>query len=180
MSLKHSQKPSNVYSLFSPSAMRVFNTLFALCLFYTLAFAAGKSTLPTIPNSLHTDPSPAPTSFCKCTCDKNSTIIPLDAPATARPSQPSILLFLRSTENNNNDTSEDGNKYPEKEEGDTKEGEGDRKEYRPGNCNDCNKQFCLSYNLPICKGVDEEKVFTTCFRACAISQHLAFFNRRQS
>ena len=44
------------------------------------------------------------------------------------------------------------------------ENEGDRKEYRAGNCNDCNRQFCLDYNLPICKGAGMEDVFTTCFR----------------
>lgn len=41
---------------------------------------------------------------------------------------------------------------------------GDRKEYRAGNCNDCNRQFCLDYNLPICRGAGVEDVFTTCFR----------------
>ena len=53
-------------------------------------------------------------------------------------------------------------------EGDDKNGGGggddDRKEYRAGNCNDCNRQFCLDYNLPICKGAGMEDVFTTCFR----------------
>ncbi len=48
-------------------------------------------------------------------------------------------------------------------EGDEKDEE-DRKEYRAGNCNDCNRQFCLDYNLPICKGAGMEDVFTTCFR----------------
>ena len=47
------------------------------------------------------------------------------------------------------------------EEGDESE---DRKEYRAGNCNDCNRHFCLDYNLPICKGAGMEDVFTTCFR----------------
>ena len=43
--------------------------------------------------------------------------------------------------------------------------DGDRKEYRAGNCNDCNRQFCLDYmNLPICKGKGVEEIFTTCFR----------------
>ena len=42
--------------------------------------------------------------------------------------------------------------------------EGDRKEYRAGNCNDCTRQFCLDYNLPICKKATMEDVFTTCFR----------------
>lgn len=47
------------------------------------------------------------------------------------------------------------------------EGDDDRKEYRAGNCNDCNRQFCLDYNLPICKGAGMEDVFTTCFRESA-------------
>lgn len=47
--------------------------------------------------------------------------------------------------------------------------EGDRKQYRAGNCNDCNRQFCLGYNLPICKGATEKDVFTTCFRECGLS-----------
>lgn len=42
--------------------------------------------------------------------------------------------------------------------------DGDKKEYRAGNCNDCNRQFCLDYNLPICRGARMEDVFTTCFR----------------
>jgi hypothetical protein len=29
-------------------------------------------------------------------------------------------------------------------------------------CNDCNRQFCLSYSF--CKGEKDENVFTTCFR----------------
>ena len=56
-------------------------------------------------------------------------------------------------------------KSPDGDEG--KEGDdvdGDKKEYRAGNCNDCNRQFCLDYNLPICKGAGMEDVFTTCFR----------------
>ena len=47
------------------------------------------------------------------------------------------------------------------------EGDDDRKEYRAGNCNDCNRQFCLDYNLPICKGAGMDDVFTTCFRESA-------------
>jgi len=32
------------------------------------------------------------------------------------------------------------------------------------NCNDCNRQFCIDYNLPICKTAKEADVVTTCFR----------------
>nr|POF13157.1 hypothetical protein CFP56_10305 [Quercus suber] len=31
-------------------------------------------------------------------------------------------------------------------------------------CNDCTKQFCLDYNLPICRQAKEDDVFTTCFQ----------------
>lgn len=57
-------------------------------------------------------------------------------------------------------------KAPGKEEqGEKGNGDGDRKEYRAGNCNDCNRQFCLEYmNLPICKGKGDKEIFTTCFR----------------
>lgn len=56
-----------------------------------------------------------------------------------------------------------GTAVPDKDKG--KDGDKDRKEYRPGNCNDCNRQFCLEYmNLPICKGKGAEEIFTTCFR----------------
>lgn len=50
-------------------------------------------------------------------------------------------------------------------DGGKKDGSEDgRKEYRAGNCNDCNRQFCLDYNLPICKKASMDDVFTTCFR----------------
>ncbi|KAK4865638.1 hypothetical protein LT330_009071 [Penicillium expansum] len=35
--------------------------------------------------------------------------------------------------------------------------------YRSLNCNDCNRKFCLDYELPTCKGAKEEDVYTTCF-----------------
>jgi len=31
-------------------------------------------------------------------------------------------------------------------------------------CSKCNRAFCLSYNIPICKGAEEKDVFTTCFQ----------------
>lgn len=58
----------------------------------------------------------------------------------------------------------DGNGGKGKGKGKGKEEVDDRKEYRAGNCNDCNRQFCLDYNLPICKGAAMEDVFTTCFQ----------------
>jgi len=111
------------------------------------------SILPIIcpPNPAGPHP-PAPTSFCKCVCFTNSTIIALDPPASS-PTSPASrnALFAARADGANSDSGldEDGR---------------DRKEYRAGNCNDCNRQFCLDYNLPICKGAKMEDVFTTCFR----------------
>lgn len=75
----------------------------------------------------YTDRTPAPTSFCKCTCFGNSTIVALDAPSTT--SKPNLELRPRASKKS---------------------------------CNDCNRQFCLSYSF--CKGEKEEKVLTTCFQ----------------
>lgn len=98
----------------------------------------------------------APTSFCKCVCFTNSTIIALDPPASS-PTSPAFrsALFASRADGANSDAGLDDDGR-------------DRKEYRAGNCNDCNRQFCLDYNLPICKGARVEDVFTTCFRTSNI------------
>ncbi|EGP88913.1 uncharacterized protein MYCGRDRAFT_56988 [Zymoseptoria tritici IPO323] len=88
-----------------------------------------------------------PTSFCKCTCFTNSTIIPLlgpntPAPPTAPPPNPGLPLTLRAD-------ADDPPKTPT---------------LHPKTCADCNKSFCLSYNLPICADAKEEDVAATCFQ----------------
>ncbi|EME41800.1 hypothetical protein DOTSEDRAFT_156872 [Dothistroma septosporum NZE10] len=92
-----------------------------------------------------------PTSFCKCTCFTNSTIIPLNGPSSSLknntffsdPSPPNLKP--------RNDEPLFAARAPA--------------ESTKRTCNDCNKQFCLSYNLPICKDADAEKdVFATCFQ----------------
>ena len=65
---------------------------------------------------------------------------------------------------NEKDNAGDGDKNDGKKDG----SEDGRKEYRAGNCNDCNRQFCLDYNLPICKKASMDDVFTTCFRESAL------------
>ncbi|KAF1987266.1 hypothetical protein K402DRAFT_392963 [Aulographum hederae CBS 113979] len=89
--------------------------------------------------------------FCKCTCFTNSTIIDLNG-ATSTPTSsndhptknpPGLFLPHLSAR-------ADSSESP------------DRKTKRT--CNDCNRQFCLSYNLPICKGAEEKDVFATCFQ----------------
>ncbi|KAK2770702.1 hypothetical protein FQN53_005370 [Emmonsiellopsis sp. PD_33] len=94
----------------------------------------------------------APTSFCKCTCFSNSTIIQFGPPDSVSSSIGSRGLFFPRDADGGDD--ENGGKDPEK---------GDKK-FRALNCNDCNRRFCLDYGLPKCKGAKEEDVFTTCFQ----------------
>ncbi|PGG97548.1 hypothetical protein AJ79_09163 [Helicocarpus griseus UAMH5409] len=92
------------------------------------------------------------TSFCKCTCFSNSTIIQLGPPDSKSTSSISSRAFFFPRDDDDDD--DDKKKVPEK---------GDKK-YRALNCNDCNRRFCLDYGLPKCKGAKEEDVFTTCFQ----------------
>ena len=65
----------------------------------------------------------------------------------------------------------DGDEGSEKEEdeegdapGDADEGKAGEDKKRTKTCNDCNRQFCLDYNLPKCKALPAEDVTTACFR----------------
>ncbi|KAM0720488.1 hypothetical protein Q7P37_004624 [Cladosporium fusiforme] len=82
----------------------------------------------------------SPTSFCKCTCFSNSTIIPLSSKPSENkqtPAKPPSSLFdIRAPS--------------------------EQPAHR--SCADCTKQFCLSYNLPICSKAKEEDVSTICFQ----------------
>ncbi|KAJ5986869.1 hypothetical protein N7451_011234 [Penicillium sp. IBT 35674x] len=96
-----------------------------------------------------------PTSFCKCTCFSNSTIIPLD-PSKSSSGSASIDNVLNLYERALDSVA------------DPAEGDHDitprAQKYRALSCNDCNRKFCLNYELPTCKGAKEEDVFTTCFQ----------------
>ncbi|KAJ5166557.1 uncharacterized protein N7482_005338 [Penicillium canariense] len=107
-----------------------------------------------------------PTSFCKCTCFSNSTIIPLDPGKSSSSSAldhvynlyerafASPDLDLASTPESKSETdSEAPAALTER-----------ASKYRALSCNDCNRKFCLDYELPICKDAKEEDVFTTCFQ----------------
>ena len=105
---------------------------YALVFLTLLSFALAASKVPSA-NFNHVQrltnaPSPAPTSFCKCSCFTNSSIIALDGPS------PSTSSSILSDENQNR------------------------------TCADCNKQFCLSFNLSICEEATEDDVITTCFQ----------------
>ncbi|KAL8804266.1 MAG: hypothetical protein Q9200_005894, partial [Gallowayella weberi] len=124
-----------------------------------------------------------PTSFCKCTCGANSTIIPLDAPSSSSSTSRKFSLQLRSpfsfqktpqslhprTPNDddqapthanadNNDQEKDKDKAGKEEEDNTKTPS------RRKTCNDCNKQYCLNQGLHICKDKALEDIYTTCFQ----------------
>ncbi|KAL4913167.1 hypothetical protein BDW62DRAFT_169506 [Aspergillus aurantiobrunneus] len=87
----------------------------------------------------------SPASFCKCTCFSNSTIIPLD-PDKGDSSLHNALNLLSHRESIATQNEERAGNY------------------RSLSCNDCNRKFCLGYDLPTCKGAKEDDVFTTCFQ----------------
>ncbi|KAJ5339111.1 hypothetical protein N7452_005839 [Penicillium brevicompactum] len=89
-----------------------------------------------------------PTSFCKCTCFSNSTIIPLD-PGKSESSIDHLHFYERDASTELEHTDE----YIKRAQ-----------KYRSLSCNDCNRKFCLDYELPTCKGAKEENVNTTCFQ----------------
>ncbi|KAL8375038.1 hypothetical protein RB599_001656 [Gaeumannomyces hyphopodioides] len=102
----------------------------------------------------------SPPTFCKCTCFKNSTIIPL-GPGHEPPAAPPAPSPTTPTT-----PPSDG-----KDKG--KAGGGaaaaaprahmEDKRAASSSCSQCNRAFCLKYNLPICKGAEEKDVVTMCF-----------------
>ncbi|EEP76805.1 conserved hypothetical protein [Uncinocarpus reesii 1704] len=123
-----------------------------------------------------------PTSFCKCTCFSNSTIIPLGPPkprSSSNPSPERRAVFLPSLFGAREAVNDDvygraaflgrrdaADAQLAKSEDDKSKSGGDKegKKFRAVNCNDCNRKFCLDYQLPMCKGAKEEDVMTTCFQ----------------
>ncbi|KAH7630096.1 hypothetical protein B0T09DRAFT_399857 [Sordaria sp. MPI-SDFR-AT-0083] len=113
----------------------------------------------------------APT-FCKCTCFSNSTIIRLgpqpDDPASgpnnpANPSPPSKpTATATATASPNNQVRSPNPNHPQTSQlllhpvG--------SKRAASSSCTQCNRAFCLQYNLPICKDAEEKDVTTTCFQ----------------
>jgi hypothetical protein len=123
--------------------------------FLSLSLAASRCQ-----QSIHTSPlllanlNIAPISFCKCTCFSNSTIIPLSSTTSDRKTpanKPPSFLF---------DRADSAAKDPA---------------HHARTCADCTKQFCLSYNLPICSTAKEENVFTTCFQRDSVKDEAVVF-----
>ncbi|CAI7579855.1 unnamed protein product [Penicillium manginii] len=111
-----------------------------------------------------------PTSFCKCTCFSNSTIIPLDPAKSGSDPLDSVVNLYKRAFDSALDT--DSSFVPGSSSGSEQQtdlpGDHDLSKrangYRQLNCNDCNRKFCLDYELPTCKGAKEDDVVTTCFR----------------
>lgn len=128
----------------------------------------------------------APTSFCKCTCFGNSTIISLGGqPGGSHAPHPdhegglsrAALLAVRHAslprrqDSKATGADDDRASSPDQRGGRTspdsdrpKKAIPPKKAQTGGSCNECNRKFCLSYNLPICKSAREGDVFTTCFQ----------------
>ncbi|CAL8581195.1 hypothetical protein XPA_006895 [Xanthoria parietina] len=122
-----------------------------------------------------------PTSFCKCICGPNNTIIPLDAPSSLHARdlfpQPNDLTHMRPllrreeqedigspTNADDQEAKEGGDETQPDKSADKDPGGEKKKEYRKKTCSDCNKQYCLSQGLHICEGKALEDIFTTCFQ----------------
>lgn len=120
------------------------------------------SAIPTI------DAAQSATSFCKCVCAGNSTIIALNPPSSTD-GKHSSLKFSRSVPAlAPRNFPQPWSLKPQDEEGDSKDTteeqeREDQKHHKP-TCADCNRAFCLEQGLKICEDVKEEDVFATCFR----------------
>ncbi|CAK7224745.1 hypothetical protein SBRCBS47491_005655 [Sporothrix bragantina] len=91
----------------------------------------------------------APT-FCKCTCFTNSTIIPLG------PQHPNDGGQQPPPPSAKRDTSSSISSSPASALLTSRASS--------ASCNQCNRAFCLDYNLPICKGAEEKDVVAMCFQ----------------
>ncbi|KIY00732.1 uncharacterized protein Z520_03397 [Fonsecaea multimorphosa CBS 102226] len=91
------------------------------------------------------------TSFCKCICFTNSTIIALNPPPSSTSASAVHNLALRSPHALAADSTDEQPAPPSRP-------------HHKLTCADCTRAFCLDYNLPICKNARDEDVFTTCFQ----------------
>lgn len=111
-----------------------------------------------------------PSSFCKCTCFSNSTIIELRPINTDKDLSDGLLKRLVESPESRGWNFDEYSIPDIDAREETKESGGDDKQKqtpsrnRALTCNDCNRAFCLDYNLPKCKGAKEEDVIATCFR----------------
>ncbi|KAL1858324.1 hypothetical protein Daus18300_009942 [Diaporthe australafricana] len=110
----------------------------------------------------------APT-FCKCTCFTNSTIIeikPKSSTGGSSSSSPPSQHQPPASEGGSGSSSPDP---PADDAADDDENAGLLSRRAQGSasspsCSQCNRSFCLSQSLPICKGAADKDVVTMCFQ----------------
>ncbi|QUC16555.1 uncharacterized protein UV8b_00796 [Ustilaginoidea virens] len=110
--------------------------------------------------------SPPPV-FCKCTCFKNSTIIPLGPKSQQSASSPRSLLrrsfFSRPlAEPDAPGSSSSSAAIPISNNHDHSNSPGARSPST--SCSECTKSFCLSQGIDFCKDAKEDDVLTMCFQ----------------
>ncbi|CAM1502391.1 Fc.00g043750.m01.CDS01 [Cosmosporella sp. VM-42] len=94
--------------------------------------------------------------FCKCTCGKNSTIIPLGPEHQSDTDNPSLL---RRANIFNPDILP---QLPGEHKSNAARNVASRS--KSTSCSECTKAFCLSQGIDFCKGVEEDDVTTMCFQ----------------
>lgn len=110
--------------------------------------SAGKP--PNHPRPIHANLAitGAPT-FCKCTCFKNSTIIPLGP--EHEPEDPDTTASYLSLRSFSLFAPDAADALPKPRTAST-------------HCSECTKSFCLSQGIDICEDADEDDVMTLCFK----------------
>ncbi|KAL1838215.1 hypothetical protein VTJ49DRAFT_2942 [Mycothermus thermophilus] len=121
-------------------------------------------------------------SFCKCTCGQNSTIIPLgpqhgdtDQPPPPPPKQSSSSSSSSSSSTTTTSPTSDSTSPADAAANPRRSLHKTNHPPHPhdppilireptNSCQQCSRAFCLKYNLPICKDVDEKDIKTSCFQ----------------
>lgn len=116
--------------------------------------------------------APAAPTFCKCTCFTNSTIIEIKPKTSTSTVSSSHLKEPDEPTDTDTDTTAAESfvdaflSSPDHDESSALE----RRKNKHGraslspSCSQCNRAFCLSQSLPICKGAGEKDVVTSCFQ----------------
>ncbi|KPM34386.1 hypothetical protein AK830_g12186, partial [Neonectria ditissima] len=120
-----------------------------------------KTHFPVLANTSSRSATPAAPTFCKCTCFKNSTIIPL-GPAGA---DDNALLLLRRSYIRPDLAPPDRppiTHFPRGDDALLSRPHAPRSKSK--SCSECTKAFCLSQGIDFCKNAKEEDVTTMCFQ----------------
>lgn len=156
---------------------RIKSVILLLGALLTLAAASCKPQAPRPPQpttqSANRPAQPAPQTFCKCTCFKNSTIIPLSQDPSAKASlfrrSPNFLSFSDTppdydVPSNFHDTPDIPHAKPQRPTAISPTKRSLKEKRVPSACSACTKTFCRDHNLPICHGAEDDDITTMCFQ----------------